>query len=664
MNIMIKAITLLSALLLFTWELLVSQELLPIYGGSHQVWLVSVCFYTFTLFLGYMTAPFVFRFFQGWKFLHIFLLLVTTASLFFPMQGTGQNMLGLFKDLGVMAFLPIFMLSMTTPLLQIMLDHSEKLGEGKLHYNFYAYSNLGSVVALLLVPIFLLPLLDSNWIHTSWIILFIVYCGLLSFYLVKYHYDAEVPAIRHVWKLIPSKSIWLWIALSFLGSLLYLSVTNFIALSLGSLPFTWAIPLLIYLVTFILAFDEINVPEWLLKSLALLWIISFAFDLVFFKSLVIEAINFYLLLFVSSLAINKKLYSSRPQDKEQVGPFYICMNLGGVLGTVFISVLIPVIPWQYQVSLIEVDLSFLGLITFFLLSNAKKLPGLKNTIRLRSAKMIFLLLGVIWLFLFDQLTPSKTILHSQRGFYGIHKVFQLKDRRILLNGRTIHGGEYSTEEGKGLPIKYYHLKSPLGQYFNTYESHQDVAMVGLGVGSILYYSNSNENWDIYEIDSQVVDIADNYFSFIKNSKGNKKFHMGDGRMSLAKQSRNYDVIIFDAFGSISIPQHLVTMEAIQEYMSKLKEGGILLFHVSNPTFNLVTTLARTCEKLGLSFAYNETNLEDDLGKTSSRWMAITKDKSKLLPLINNFKWKTRCKGGSEWYDYKMNFWSALKQPCL
>ena len=47
----------------------------------------------------------------------------------------------------------------------------------------------------------------------------------------------------------------LWLLLATLGSLLLLSFTNHITQNIASVPFLWIVPLVLYLVTFILVFD-------------------------------------------------------------------------------------------------------------------------------------------------------------------------------------------------------------------------------------------------------------------------------------------------------------------------------------------------------------------------------------------------------------------------
>ena len=57
--------------------------------------------------------------------------------------------------------------------------------------------------------------------------------------------------------------------------------------------------------------------------------------------------------------------------------------------------------------------------------------------------------------------------------------------------------------------------------------------------------------------------------------------LGDARLTLAKATERYDVIVIDAFSSDAIPVHLLTREAIAGYLSRLEDDGVLVMHISN-----------------------------------------------------------------------------------
>jgi spermidine synthase len=112
----------------------------------------------------------------------------------------------------------------------------------------------------------------------------------------------------------------------------------------------------------------------------------------------------------------------------------------------------------------------------------------------------------------------------------------------------------------------------------------DVAIVGLGVGSIASYAKKGQHFTFYEIDPGVEQIARDrrYFNFLANMQGSFDIIIGDGRLKIADAPHNlFGMIILDAFSSDAIPVHLLTKEALKLYLAKLKEDGIIVFHISN-----------------------------------------------------------------------------------
>src|SRR5204862_2099368 len=55
-----------------------------------------------------------------------------------------------------------------------------------------------------------------------------------------------------------------WLALSAMGSVMLLAVSNHITQNVASVPFLWVLPLALYLISFILAFDH---PRWYVRPL-------------------------------------------------------------------------------------------------------------------------------------------------------------------------------------------------------------------------------------------------------------------------------------------------------------------------------------------------------------------------------------------------------------
>ncbi len=113
--------------------------------------------------------------------------------------------------------------------------------------------------------------------------------------------------------------------------------------------------------------------------------------------------------------------------------------------------------------------------------------------------------------------------------------------------------------------------------------NQDVVVVGLGIGGMAAHARRGQHFVFFEIDPDVIKIAENpeYFTCLKKCRGTYEVILGDGRLALARLDRKFGLIMLDAFNSDSVPVHLLSTEAVGSYLTKLADDGILLFNISN-----------------------------------------------------------------------------------
>src|SRR5262249_32412697 len=77
--------------------------------------------------------------------------------------------------------------------------------------------------------------------------------------------------------------------------------------------------------------------------------------------------------------------------------------------------------------------------------------------------------------------------------------------------------------------------------------------------------------------------------------------LGDGRLTIKRApERYYQAIVLDAFSGDAIPVHLLTEEAVQLYLSKLTDGGVLIFNATNRFVDIRPVLADLADRNGLT----------------------------------------------------------------
>jgi spermidine synthase len=164
----------------------------------------------------------------------------------------------------------------------------------------------------------------------------------------------------------------------------------------------------------------------------------------------------------------------------------------------------------------------------------------------------------------------------------------------------------------------------------------------------------------YEINRAVLDIARTQFSYLHDCGCEPAVVLGDARLSLEHEpTRQFDVLVVDAFSGDSIPVHLLTREAFAVYFRQLKPDGILAVHVTNTYLNLGRPVAALARSLGRE-AHLIVNPEDEDTTTfSADWVLIGTDLAARFPWIRD-KETAVSAGGRIWTDDFSNLWGALR----
>ena len=228
------------------------------------------------------------------------------------------------------------------------------------------------------------------------------------------------------------------------------------------------------------------------------------------------------------------------------------------------------------------------------------------------------------------------------------------------------------------PLTYYHRSGPVGMMFselrtrkNGVDAKAPFAMVGLGTGSASCYVLPGQQLTFYEIDPAVKHLVadtDKYFSYVTDGRnrarkmegGDLEIHMGDARLVLKKDTdRKYALLLVDAFSSDSIPIHLLTVEAVQLYLDRLTDDGILALHISNKFVKLEPVVSAIANKLGLTARVWNDDIERRYpGKTMSSWVVLARKPEHLGRMFTPlgdlpFDWTLDDKGNDRqrYHDY-------------
>jgi spermidine synthase len=439
-----------------------------------------------------------------------------------------------------------------------------------------------------------------------------------------------------------------WLALPAFASMLLPATTNHVCQDVASIPFLWVMPLSLYLLSFIIAFDHERwyrrlpyglaamigiyltagmyspglwsvgwlgtVHRWIWGDTAGVWQATFSYQ--------VELASEFSVLFSVCMLCHGELFRLRPAPKYLTS-FYLMIAAGGPLGGVFVTLLAPVlfssfVEWK------------LGLVVGFVLAAivafgpadgplVRRWPAWRPNLTgvLRGAGILVALatlVQIVQLLGGDELS-TRPILAQVRNFYGILTVADelpqspTAHTHVLYHGFTTHGTQLVADELRQTPLAYYTAESGVGQVLRFYgrQNSLRVGVVGLGAGALAAYLRTpQDTLRFYEINPEVPRLADAYFTYLADARGRGvtiALVLGDARLALERElaaPQAFDVLVLDAFSGDSIPNHLLTQEAFDIFIRHLAPGGALAVHISNRYLDLAPVVYGLASHFGLS----------------------------------------------------------------
>ena len=88
--------------------------------------------------------------------------------------------------------------------------------------------------------------------------------------------------------------------------------------------------------------------------------------------------------------------------------------------------------------------------------------------------------------------------------------------------------------------------------------------------------------------------------------------------------------------------HLITQEAMQLYVEKLADKGIIAFHVSNRYLKLQPFLAKVADSTSprlVARHWDDTQAEPSTGKSASQWVILARSRADSGLLASDLRWE-------------------------
>jgi len=662
--------------ILFLLEPMFAKMILPVFGGSPAVWNTSMVFFQSALFLAYIYSHFVANRSTGQSVLiHSFALFIPLSVLPISIRSASNLNTVIHHPAAAVLLialssigLPFFLVATSAPLLQRWFSHTPHRDASDPHF-LYAASNAGSLIGLALYPCLVEPRLrigQQSILWTAGYAVFLVLtllCGLAVYRWqvrtpIEVDTDPEPQAPRLQDKL-------LWAALAFVPASLLYAFTAQLSSDFPPIPLLWVIPLGIYLLTFVVAFSS---PFAVLRRSARL-----------LPAVIVIAMMLFLIGFgvrpgwwgavgllklfcfgVIALAFHTEL-ANRRAGRRHLTEYYLWVSAGGILGGLLNAFIAPVAFsdfWEYPLTLLIAAallptisavrrrpmsrvFAGVGIVVVCLAGITLQLTNLPAAAAMR---VIVLAAGAILCLgtpvryaaaalLVVTLSVGRIESHplyGGRSFFGKYQINTAAGGkwRILKHGATIHGLQRIVDSPlTTMPTGYY---VPVKNVFIRALANNpspNIAVVGLGAGTIGCYSTSGQSTTFFEIDPLVERIARTYFTLLTQCLGRHTVVLGDARLTIRDAAaHSFDAIVLDAFSSDAIPVHLLTREAFALYREKLKDDGILMVHISNNYLELAPVVAASGARDGYSMLVLDdgdiTAAESSLGRMPSRWALL------------------------------------------
>jgi spermidine synthase len=155
---------------------------------------------------------------------------------------------------------------------------------------------------------------------------------------------------------------------------------------------------------------------------------------------------------------------------------------------------------------------------------------------------------------------------------------------------------------------------------------RNIGVIGLGAGTLAAYGQPGDRIRFYEINPAVVPIAQNVFTYLRESGAQITVVGGDARTELTREApQQFDVLVVDAFSGDAIPLHLLTTQALALYRKHLAPSGVIAFHISNQHVDLEPALALLAQSAGMKAMRFSSPSNDDRDEFVAYWVLLTYD---------------------------------------
>jgi hypothetical protein len=621
-----------AACLAFQGELMAGKRLLPQFGGAASVWCCTLLFFQLAVLAAYFGSRWLGRMGAGSRRLTLAALGLSGLGTLLPPPPTAEWLPPELQPLA--ALLPFAGLALglfcATPLL-----HQQ---QSDLHdFRIYAWSNAGALAGLVAYPLVVEPftrLTTQNWVWAAGGAVICVFglrdgagggavAGKRGDELGKTGLGLGLRS-RLGLGLGLGKTRWEWWVLPCVSTATLLATTNQLSYEASAGPLTWALPLALFLATYVWAFSGNRRASC--APIATLGLLALVDSHIMIPPRSASLLGLLLIVGgATMLACHVWLAATRDENTHG---FYTATAAGGALGGALMVLVVP------HVTSGPVEFPILTLGTLCA-------AGFKWGGRFTRPVLITAAVMAVGAAVITEAAGRATEVARARTIYGCWRVTKKPGQEFyrLINNTTIHAEEERSNPNAG--TTYYGPETGLGKLLAAKQAAGgalNIAVVGLGAGTINRWLRPPDSITYYELDPEAETLARAWFTYLRRDRC--RVVIGDGRKSLEKETGPpFDIIVLDAFAGDAIPAHLLTREAGAIYRRHLKEGGALAVHITNGHVGLLPVAEGLARGLGLGCDYYKTGrvewavLAADAAPPAGRIIEWTDEQNSIVSVL-------------------------------
>ena len=204
-----------------------------------------------------------------------------------------------------------------------------------------------------------------------------------------------------------------------------------------------------------------------------------------------------------------------------------------------------------------------------------------------------------------------------------------------------------------LPASIAAMTATLHPYANLVNlwSEPPIAVLGMDAGTLASYARPAQTLHFTERVPVFVKLSlpgkdeTRHFHFVQDALDRGaalKIFEGEPREMLDKNGGDgfYQIIVIETYKLpvVNVHKELMTKEAIQMMLGKLRDGGILCYHASNRYYELAPIIAAAAESLGCAYSIARDYYRDDRDEQpprhrfGSEWVLVARKEADLADL--------------------------------